>query len=596
MHPLSTPESDAPTARSDADLIDAVRSGSSDSFAELWKRHSGAATAYARTFSRIAAPDDLVAEPFTRILAILRAGKGPTTSFRPYLISVVRNTAMSIAAKGNHEQSTDDFTTYEGAPSAEDVTVGGAERSLATRAFRSLPSRWQAALWYSEVEKFSRQQIAELLSIKPNAVSALTFRARDALRTAWIQAHIDERALPPECRPTVDLLGGHVRHTLSQRDQRRVDDHLDECNRCRQVVAELTPLSASFPSLAVLVLGGVAGGVSILALGSPDVAMASEVDPTSQIHQASGPVRTVAVSILGGGAAVAILVAAAFAMASVWSPGWNGPSVTATGSDRPAALAPPERQVDPSPIHDPVPPVEPPITDSVAPNIEPKAPPPSPDAPTDVAPPLESVAPDAPSRAAETPASLAPPIVTFASIDHAGWLLPELSGTALPFATVTVRADGNQIHQVQADSEGQWMVAPLSVEPGDWKLELEQTISGMTSIPFLIDNITQRMPSFHVDRPNPAQIVIIVQRPAPYDVLFGCNGLPPTLVSDPGQGELTFECDIVDPEMPVTVQFQDPATSRLTTTGSAEVPLTVASSSSEEVIPVSSSEDAPSDE
>ncbi len=78
---------------SDAELIEAVRSGELEAYGLLYRRHAAAAANLARqlTGSRAEA-DDLVAEAFAKVLDTLRTGGGPDTAFRAYLLTTLRNT------------------------------------------------------------------------------------------------------------------------------------------------------------------------------------------------------------------------------------------------------------------------------------------------------------------------------------------------------------------------------------------------------------------------------------------------------------------------------------------------------------------------
>src|SRR4051812_29018117 len=81
---------------SDAVLVERVRGGDDTAYSLLWSRHEDAARQLA---SHIAAPsevDDLVAETFTGTLDALRAGGGPDTAFRPYLVSALRRRALDV--------------------------------------------------------------------------------------------------------------------------------------------------------------------------------------------------------------------------------------------------------------------------------------------------------------------------------------------------------------------------------------------------------------------------------------------------------------------------------------------------------------------
>lgn len=222
---------------SDTELVQLTRQGSVEAFAELWRRHSRAARNVALASSSSLDADDLVAESFTKVYVIIGRGDGPTEGFRSYLFTTIRNTAASWGRALN-ETSIDEIEDIESGSTSEGEVFLSVDRSLSARAFKSLPPRWQQALWYSEVEGMSHRQISEILKIKPTAVAMLTFRAREALRQAWIQAHIAERDSAPDCRWAVRRLGGFTRRALSKRDTKRLEGHLDGCNHCTKTAAE----------------------------------------------------------------------------------------------------------------------------------------------------------------------------------------------------------------------------------------------------------------------------------------------------------------------------------------------------------------------
>lgn len=70
-------------ARSDADVLAAVRAGDDAAYAELWTRHSTAARRLAATFVQPANVDDLVSESYYPVLRAVRTGGGPQGAFRP---------------------------------------------------------------------------------------------------------------------------------------------------------------------------------------------------------------------------------------------------------------------------------------------------------------------------------------------------------------------------------------------------------------------------------------------------------------------------------------------------------------------------------
>src|SRR5436190_1499228 len=134
-------------------------------------------------------------------------------------------------------------------------------------AFASLPERWQMVLWHTEVEGRPAADVGPLLGLAPNAVAALAYRAREGLRQAYLQAHLQ---LPPPdaCRDTIAKLGAYVRDGLSARDRRKVDEHLKQCERCTAVLLELQEVSTSLRGVLLPVLLGVAGSAFLANLGA----------------------------------------------------------------------------------------------------------------------------------------------------------------------------------------------------------------------------------------------------------------------------------------------------------------------------------------
>ena len=65
-------------------------------------------------------------------------------------------------------------------------------------------------LWHLEVENQKPADIAPLLGMSANSVSALAYRAREGLRQAFLNMHSGD-LVSDACRDTNDLLGGYVR-------------------------------------------------------------------------------------------------------------------------------------------------------------------------------------------------------------------------------------------------------------------------------------------------------------------------------------------------------------------------------------------------
>ena len=84
--------------RPDADLLAAAGEGDEQASDELFRRHHTAVLRYARGLVRDQhLAEDLASEAFTRTFAAMRQGRGPRDACRPYLYTVVQNTATDWA-------------------------------------------------------------------------------------------------------------------------------------------------------------------------------------------------------------------------------------------------------------------------------------------------------------------------------------------------------------------------------------------------------------------------------------------------------------------------------------------------------------------
>ncbi|HEY8544109.1 MAG TPA: sigma-70 family RNA polymerase sigma factor [Acidimicrobiales bacterium] len=223
------------------ELLEQVRKGDEAAFTELFARHRAVARRVALTYRCPGDPDDLVNEAFEKVFAAVRRGHGPTDAFRAYLLVTMRRLAADHAERPKDERL-DDVPEAVAAAAAE-APLDTEERTLITRAFESLPDRWQAVLWYTAVEGRSPRELAPLLGVSANAVSALAYRAREQLRQAYLQAHLQTWSRP-QCEPHRSLLGAYVRDGQSRRERAATQRHLDSCPSCQGLVAELNEVNS----------------------------------------------------------------------------------------------------------------------------------------------------------------------------------------------------------------------------------------------------------------------------------------------------------------------------------------------------------------
>jgi RNA polymerase sigma factor (sigma-70 family) len=269
-------DEDTKLTTSDAELVARARLGDTSAFGELWRRHYRPAVRVARQFTSIDA-DDLVSEAYTRIYQRVLAGGGPTGAFRPYLYTTIRNLASSWGAASRDIQ-VDMIEDFEDERIPGDPAADALDRTLTAQAFRGLPDRWQTVLWYTEVEGMDPHEVAPLMGLTANGVAALSYRAREGLRKAWLQAHITDATASGECQWTMGRLGEHARDGLSNRDKQRLEAHLATCSKCQIVSEEVEEVGSHLAMVMLpLLLGGVIGGSLLASLSQPASVQASQL-------------------------------------------------------------------------------------------------------------------------------------------------------------------------------------------------------------------------------------------------------------------------------------------------------------------------------
>ena len=276
---------------SDTDLLLRTRDGDLTAYGVLWKRHWPSARAMAAAITGRFEPDDLASEAFARILKAVEKGNGPTAGFRSYLATTVRNVAIDWSRR-KASPNIDDPDAIEDWSYSEVTALDKIERETIAKAFYALPDSWQEVLWYTQVEGMSPRDVAPLLGITPNAVSAMTMRAREGLRQAWISAHLaDLGPGDPAHAWTVGKLGAHVRNKLSKVERRRVVEHLNACESCTRAATEANSISSRLAlGLLPLFLGATGATAYANWTNSSSSAAAAELpaprsSPSARVHE-----------------------------------------------------------------------------------------------------------------------------------------------------------------------------------------------------------------------------------------------------------------------------------------------------------------------
>lgn len=454
---------DSKLTTSDAELIDRARSGDTRAFGELWHRHYRSAARVARQFTSTIDADDLVSEAYARIFQRVLAGGGPTGAFRPYLYTTIRNLASSWGAAARDVQ-VDMIDDFEDDRIPDDPAAWALDRTLTARAFRSLPERWQTVLWYTEVEGMDPHEVAPIMGMTANGVAALSYRAREGLRKAWLQAHVSDAAASGECQWTMSRLGEHTRDGLSNRDRERLTAHLAGCAQCTIVSEEVDEVGSHLAMVMLpLLLGGAVGGTLLATLGSPASASAAALDipipdlpPGLEVAAGGGVLAAPVIGglslgaasgtgMLVGGFAVAAVIAGSIALGVA-------PTIADDGSSSSQPPVAVEQSVDPTPS-----PTDGTILDDVG----------------------GLAGGDASGLAGTVEETVNSVVDTITNDDGtivSADIALHLTGTGTPGATVTARAAGNVYATVGVDASGHYVIDITAFPGGLSSIELVQTV------------------------------------------------------------------------------------------------------------------------
>ncbi|WP_426936726.1 sigma-70 family RNA polymerase sigma factor [Brevibacterium sp. LE-L] len=236
----------------DAELCARIRHHRPDSsagraaFGELYARHRLPALHFALRLNRERGrAEDAVAEAFAKIWRAWGRGAGPEESFKPYLMAAVRSESYRRSATTRATTTVEpEVLTFLAGPEPSDHAAEVAERDQLGRAFRGLPDAWQSALTLIDIDGVPTADAAASMDLSPNSFSSLLRRAREGLRAAYLQQHVEPS--PPECAEFSADLARFVRHQLSPKRAEAIQAHLSQCSHCRRQSFRLRSLNTTF--------------------------------------------------------------------------------------------------------------------------------------------------------------------------------------------------------------------------------------------------------------------------------------------------------------------------------------------------------------
>lgn len=370
----------------------AARTGDTEAFAALYRRHRTSALAFATTLVGVVDGPDVVAESFTKILKALRTGSGPQDELRPYLFTTIRSVAIDRSRKpptAGYEPTDDDLAVpMQNHRAAADHL---ADQDLLRRIMSRLPDRWRRALWLSEVEGKPARALAKELGVSANSAAAVLYRAKEGLRTAYLAEWLAQQPESDHAE-ILDELPSFVRDSLSRRARDRVTEHLQTCGTCTALVTELRLVNTNLSAQSSLVYLTV---VAVPALGTLGGATGFGL---------FGASSAVAVKVAAGAAAVAVTATALFLVLRPPAPvGAEQPAPTPVATRSALSITPGPSSDEPVTVAPSSTPSPTPIAPSTTPSSVPAP------ATTPSPPPIAEPTPEPPAPAPVEPEA-APPV------------------------------------------------------------------------------------------------------------------------------------------------------------------------------------------
>jgi RNA polymerase sigma-70 factor, ECF subfamily len=184
-----------PTAariRPDAELVAAVRQGSTAAFEHVVARYEAPLTAYARQILGGAHHDaeEAVQDAFVKAIGALRRDPEREIVLKPWLYAITRNACLDRLRRPHRTVDIEPLQAilHDGGADPQAALERRERMAVVIGGLRELPERQRAALVMHELEGRSHEELAGALDVSVGASKALVCRARQGL------AHLREAA------------------------------------------------------------------------------------------------------------------------------------------------------------------------------------------------------------------------------------------------------------------------------------------------------------------------------------------------------------------------------------------------------------------
>ena len=317
------------TSAPDGVLVQEAAAGGGASYAALYDRY--AEQVYNYCLRLTGSPDDAAdatQDAFVKVLGRLQHDESPVLDFASYLFTAARNESYALMRRRSRTQLSEEAP--EPVVRVPDVETDP-ERALllqdsqeaVRKANAGLAPRHREVLALREVAGRSYDEIGEIMGISENAAAQLIWRARAKLKGALTAGAVASVvATSEDCEAAQVLINRlHDNEPITDEEHLWLDEHLDECARCRAARGMIFDVAASYRVWApvavlatlrpeVLTQAGAAIGADWSAVGAGGAHAGGAHGAAMAGRGVRGAVRTARRSHLAAGGAVGATVLA----------------------------------------------------------------------------------------------------------------------------------------------------------------------------------------------------------------------------------------------------------------------------------------------
>jgi RNA polymerase sigma factor (sigma-70 family) len=271
----------------DGVLVQEAAAGGGASYAALYDRYADQVYNYCLRLT--GSPEDAAdatQDAFVKVLGRLQHDDKPVLDFASYLFTAARNESYALMRRRSRTQLSEDAP--EPLAPVPDVETDP-ERALllqdsqeaVRKANAELAPRHREVLALREVAGRSYDEIGAIMGISENAAAQLIWRARAKLKGALTAGAVASVvATSEDCESAQILINRlHDNEPITDEEQLWLDEHLDECGKCRAARGMIFDVAASYRAWApvavlaalrpeVLTQAGAAIGADWSALGA----------------------------------------------------------------------------------------------------------------------------------------------------------------------------------------------------------------------------------------------------------------------------------------------------------------------------------------